>query len=57
MIITLFGVFRNYRKFHMPGVLGYLDGTHILLKKPCVHEELFVNRKGQHSLNIQVVRY
>lgn len=33
----------------MPGILGFVDGTHILIKKPTLHEELYINRKGQHS--------
>ncbi|CAG4931410.1 unnamed protein product [Parnassius apollo] len=48
-------VLRNYQKFGIPGVLGYIDGTHIKLKKPTQHEELYVNRKGEHTLNAQMV--
>ncbi|CAG4962773.1 unnamed protein product [Parnassius apollo] len=48
-------VLRNYQKFGIPEVLGYIDGTHIKLKKPTQHEELYVNRKGEHTLNAQMV--
>lgn len=37
-----------------PNVLGCIDCTHIRLKKPNNNEADFVNRKGYHSLNVQV---
>ncbi|XP_052801683.1 putative nuclease HARBI1 isoform X2 [Mya arenaria] len=38
-----------------PNVIGVIDGTHIGIKAPHEHEEVFVNRKGVHSINVQVV--
>ena len=32
-----------------------VDGAHFLLQAPVEHEELFVNRKGLHSMNVQIV--
>ncbi|XP_052788514.1 putative nuclease HARBI1 [Mya arenaria] len=38
-----------------PNVIGVIDGTHIGIKAPHEHEEVFVNRMGDHSINVQVV--
>jgi len=40
----------------MPGVVGAVDGTHILITCPFNHEKAYVNRKNYHSLNVQVNR-
>ncbi|XP_069098681.1 putative nuclease HARBI1 [Pleurodeles waltl] len=40
---------------HFPQVLGCVDSTHILICPPSDTEYVYRNRKGQHSLNIQVV--
>ena len=38
-----------------PGVIGAIDGTHIYsIIAPSEDEHLFVNRKGFHSINVQV---
>nr|CAI5865444.1 unnamed protein product [Callosobruchus analis] len=42
-------------KYGFPGVVGAVDGTHIAILKPEVEEHNFINRKGFHSLNVQVV--
>lgn len=42
-------------KFNFPGVIGAVDGTHIPLLKPAVDEHNFINRKGFHSLNAQII--
>ena len=52
--------FRFYRKYNFPGVIGCIDCTHIAIfppKKddPNTPEHLYVNRKGYHSLNVQLV--
>ncbi|XP_062580327.1 putative nuclease HARBI1, partial [Saccostrea cucullata] len=45
-------------KFHsiagFPNVLGCVDGTFIKIQAPSQNESDFVNRKGYHSLNVQV---
>ena len=41
----------------MPGVIGCIDCTHIAIVKPDNDEHLFFNRKGYHSLNVQMVSY
>ncbi len=38
-----------------PGVVGAIDGTHVHIISPTVNEEAYVNRKGFHSINVQVV--
>ena len=38
-----------------PNVLGAIDGTHIFIKAPAANENLYVYRKGGHSLNILAV--
>ena len=37
-----------------PSVVGAIDGTHIPIIAPAEDEHFFVNRKGFHSLNVQV---
>jgi hypothetical protein len=40
----------------LPNVIGCIDGTHIAIKAPFSDEEpAFVNRKGYHSVNVQMV--
>lgn len=41
----------------MPCTIGAVDGTHILIKAPQDEEWNYVNRKGQHSINVQVNKY
>ncbi len=47
------------QKFHaiagFRDVIGCIDGTQIKIKAPTVDENAFVNRKGFHSLNTQVI--
>ena len=38
----------------MPGVIGAIDGTHVRVQRPSVNEQDYVNRKGFHSINVQV---
>lgn len=44
-----------------PGIIGAVDGTHIAIVAPSNQNEqykeyTYVNRKGFHSLNVQLVR-
>lgn len=43
------------RRFRLPGVVGCIDCTHVALVKPSEDEHLYFNRKGYHSLNVQMV--
>lgn len=44
------------RKFNVPGIVGIVDGIHILLSAlPHAIEHQYVNRKGLHSINAQVI--
>ena len=45
--------FQQYGGF--PACIGAIDGTHIQIKPPSVNEEIYVGRKGFHSINVQVV--
>ncbi|KAG0718500.1 putative nuclease HARBI1 [Chionoecetes opilio] len=45
--------FFNISRF--PHVIGAVDGTYVRIKAPKENEEVFVNRKGYHSINVQVV--
>lgn len=42
-------------RFNFPGVIGAIDGTHIAILKPTTEEHNFINRKGFHSINVQVI--
>ena len=39
----------------IPGVIGDIDGRHIKIIAPSQDEDVFVNRKQLHSINIQIV--
>ncbi|XP_040072840.1 putative nuclease HARBI1 [Ixodes scapularis] len=38
-----------------PGVVGAIDGTHVRIQGPPLHEEVFVNRHFYHSINVELV--
>lgn len=38
----------------IPGIVGCINGTHVRIQAPSEHEYLYVNRKGYHSINVQV---
>lgn len=42
-------------RWNFPGVIGVIDGTHIALLKPSEEEHNFINRKGFHSINVQII--
>lgn len=44
-----------YNIAHFPGVIGCIDGTHVRILAPSEHEYIYVNRKGWHSINVQVI--
>ncbi len=38
-----------------PGIAGVVDGTHVKILAPSEHEEVYVNRKMFHSINVQII--
>ena len=44
-----------YLRGGFPCVIGCVDGTHVRLQAPSLHENSYVNRKGFHSINVQGV--
>ncbi|XP_061576134.1 putative nuclease HARBI1 [Cololabis saira] len=38
-----------------PNIIGCIDGTHVPIKAPSQNEADFVNRKGFHSINVQMI--
>ncbi|XP_042142192.1 putative nuclease HARBI1 [Ixodes scapularis] len=38
-----------------PGVVGAIDGTHVRIQGPPLHEEVLVNRRFYYSINAQLV--
>lgn len=43
-------------KYNIPGTLGIIDGTHVAIAAlPNPVEAAFVNRKGDHSINVQII--
>ena len=44
-----------YEVAHLPRVVGVIDCTHVALRRPFQNENVFVNRKGYHSINVQGV--
>ncbi|KAJ8720673.1 hypothetical protein PYW08_006138 [Mythimna loreyi] len=43
------------RTHNLPGVIGCIDCTHIAITRPVEDEHTFFNRKGYHSLNVQMI--
>ncbi|MCL4160364.1 UNVERIFIED_CONTAM: hypothetical protein GTU68_027344 [Idotea baltica] len=45
------------QKYHLPNIIGVVDGTHIEIQAPANnrYEAAYVNRKQYHSLNAQIV--
>jgi len=46
---------RFQRSCGFPNVIGAIDGTHIKIRAPSKNAESYINRKGYHSINTQVV--
>lgn len=42
-------------KAGFPGIIGCIDATHVAMIAPREDEHLFVNRKGFHSKNVQII--
>lgn len=42
-------------RWGFPGCIGAIDGTHIAILKPAQYEHNFINRKGYHSFNCQMI--
>lgn len=45
------------RKYGFPKVIGAIDGTHVHIAAPKINAECYVNRKGYHSVQLQVQKY
>lgn len=51
---------RFFEEYGFPGVIGCIDCTHVAIVPPKrddpeYPEHLYVNRKGYHSINVQLV--
>ncbi|XP_063915466.1 putative nuclease HARBI1 [Zophobas morio] len=43
-------------RFNLPGVIGFVDGTHVAILNPGRdREHQYLNRKGYHSKNVQLI--
>lgn len=42
------------RSSAFPNVIGAIDGTHIKIRAPHKGHEAYINRKGYHSIQVQV---
>ena len=39
----------------IPGIIAAIDGTHMPIVRPQKYEDEYINRKGFHSVNVQIV--
>lgn len=44
-----------YQMANFPNVVGCIDCTHVKILRPTLNEVVYVNRKGKHSINVQLV--
>ncbi|XP_055707853.1 putative nuclease HARBI1 [Phlebotomus papatasi] len=46
-----------YERFGIPGIIGLIDGTHILIKRPPnnIEHAYYAVRKSSHSKNVQII--
>ncbi|KAJ1209682.1 hypothetical protein NDU88_005055, partial [Pleurodeles waltl] len=44
-----------YALGHIPNFIGTIDGTHVALVPPHRSEQVYMNRKSYHSMNVQMV--
>ncbi|XP_071573951.1 putative nuclease HARBI1 [Temnothorax nylanderi] len=49
-----------WEKYQFPGIIGCIDCTHVAIVAPPTHhpqfpEYIYVNRKGYHSINVQLI--
>lgn len=52
----MFNLYSFYAKCGFPGVIGAIDCTHVAIFSPPKEiEYIYVNRKGYHSINTQLV--
>jgi len=42
------------RSSAFPNVIGAIDGTHIKIRAPIKDDQAYINRKGYHSIHVQV---
>lgn len=42
-------------KYKFPKVIGAIDGTHIKIVAPKLDRDAYINRKGYHSMQLQVL--
>jgi len=42
------------RNYGFPGVIGAIDGTHVKIIAPRDNSDSYINRKGFHSVQLQV---
>ena len=39
----------------LQGVIGAIDGSHVAIKAPGTHQDVYINKKGFHSVVLQAV--
>ncbi|XP_064476188.1 putative nuclease HARBI1 [Ornithodoros turicata] len=53
---TIWGIKDDfYETYRFPGIIGAIDCTHVPIVAPATDEFLYVNRKGYHSMNVQLI--